>query len=75
MPSSYTKKKGVWQLYESANEKLDGKGVVHQSTFRKPWNKYTPHVSMKPRSDLCCTAHIRSVNTPEESIQEVSGLN
>ena len=73
-------KKGVWQLYESATEKLDGNRVVHQSTFRKLWNKYTPHVVItKPRSDLCWTCQKystalirRSVNTPEKSRPEVN---
>ena len=81
LPSSCTKK-GVWQLYESANEKVDGKRVVRQSTFRKLWNKYTPHVITKPRSDLCWTCQKystalirRSVNTPEESRSEVSQLH
>ena len=78
LPSSCTKK-GVWQLYESANEKVDGKRVVRQSTFRKLWNKYTPHVITKPRSDLCWTCQKystalirRSVNTPEKSRPEVN---
>ena len=35
LPSSCTKK-GVWQLYESATEKVDGKRVVRQSTLINP---------------------------------------